>query len=753
MSNTNKIVGYEPGKFCGVISHSVSSLEKGTLNNLISESLDKCGCIIYVYNSPEDFEQKENIFKSWNVNYDELIKNKSIMYISSKDNYFEEGIFCTEKIMSFYENLIDRCKSRGCKKIIIIGRRDDFYDKNVSLEKMIEFHKDIRALCRNKQIMVFTTYIMDIFTEDSFFSLMPLHDMFILDDEDQSYLYFTENLQKLKSLIKFLRNIFIDKVELYKDKNKLEFLNKLIMKISYKESEGELLNEALKTISTIVGADFGYMLNYNDEEQRDIAAQYNLPYGFLDELSKLEYNVYSKIRYSPKKIRINHSSRYKNPTRVKMIKEHNIESIIEIPIKEENKEAMSAIFLFFTNKNEFSTKHTPFLKAVSNTLLALLKKRKESEEQKKELIKTEKLKNLGELSGGIAHDFNNVLTAILGFSRVALDKVENEEIREYIDIIHKSALDGKSIVDKIQVFTRKKANKIKEPIIFNTIVESSVQMAKPKWKNFYESIGVGFELIRELKTESYINCNEHEIREAILNIILNAMDAMENGGKLIIKTYDTENRVILEIEDTGIGMSQQVKEQIFEPFYSTKESRGTGLGLSITKEIIEEHSGRIRVESEVGKGTKFILDFEKFYVEDVVKEEKDIIPTFGEIKSLIVDDKVQVARSIKELLGILEVRCDIETSSEKVEDKLFNNKYDVIFCDLAMPKLSGLDLAKKIKVKYPDTHFILMTGWPETIEGEYIDKIDYILGKPCMVEDLVKALDKVKNNEKYNNVE
>lgn len=740
-------VNYMAGKFCGVVSSSVNSLETGALKSLIIELLKEKGCLIYVYNSQEDLEYKKRRLEAWGLNCSKLIKDNRIIYISSKENYFHEGEFHENKILKFYTNLIDQCKENGWEKIIILGRRDRFYNEKVSLQDMVQFHKNIKILCREKEIMGFETYIMDTFTEDSFFKLMPIHDMFILDNEKQSYIYFLENFQKIRLLFKFLRSIFIDKAELYKENKKLELLNKLIMRVSYKHSEGELFNEALKTVSEIVEIDFGYIVKLDNKNILNIIAECNLPQGFREMLTEIrgdreELDELYKRRSEEVKVKITYDSQ--EPIRKRIIKKYNIKTVIEIPIQEKNKGAISAIVLFSTKKQQAFDKHIPFLKTVSNTILALLNKHEESNRHKKEIIKSEKLKNLGELSGGVAHDFNNVLTAILGFSRVALDKIKDEEVKGYLDIIYKSALDGKSIVNKIQSFNKKRTNRTKESVNLNFIVESGIQMARPKWKNSYESKGIKLELIRELDSKGYINCNEHEIRESILNIILNAMDAMEDGGRLIVKTYDKEEKIYIEIEDTGIGMTEEVREQIFEPFYSTKESRGTGLGLSISKDIIEEHSGKIEVISEYGVGTKFIIELAKHYGNNIVEKKVEVIPNFDNISSLVVDDRVQVAKSVNELLGMLKVKSDIETNSEAVEDKIAKKHYDVIFCDLAMPKLSGLDLAKKIKGNYPKIKFILMTGWPEDIKEEYLDKVDFILEKPCMLEDLTNALEKVK---------
>ena len=221
------------------------------------------------------------------------------------------------------------------------------------------------------------------------------------------------------------------------------------------------------------------------------------------------------------------------------------------------------------------------------------------------------------------------------------------------------------------------------------------------------------------------------------------MDAMESGGTLTVRTYDRDNKAYLEIEDTGVGMAEEVKERIFEPFYSTKESQGTGLGLSICNGIIQDHSGKINVESSQGVGTKFTIAFDTYVSDESISEDNDEIASFKGTKALVVDDKIQVARTIGELLGVLKVHADIEISSLNACDRIEKDSYDVIFCDLAMPNLNGLDLVRIIRNKHPNVKCVLMTGWTGEIAEEHLKDIDYVLEKPCLIEDLASALETV----------
>lgn len=747
MVNGNEKIPYKGGKFCGIISSSINSIIKGEIKELILDVISSNGSIIYAYNSIDELNQTEAILQSLNIDYNNLIKKNRIIYVSVKKKYFCKCGFCNEKIIDLHSDLIDQCRKNGSDKIIIIGKRDGFYNTQVQLNDMVTFHKNIKQLCTDKSVMIFTTYVMDVFTEESFFTLMPLHDLFILDDQDESYIYFPESFDKIKLLFQFLRTMLVDKAKLHKEKQKLELLNKLVMKISYKHGQDELLDTALSTISEIVEVEFSFMLRNSHNGVTDIVAQYNLPYKFHDELITHNFFEDKTVSHNLDIVKIKYPEDYHNPDQVQLIKECNIKSIIEIPIQELGKKAKGEIVLLSKKEPVSLHEHIPFLKAVGNTILVLLEEQERSEEHRKEMIKVEKLKNLGELAGGVAHDFNNVLATILGLTKVVINSNVDENIREYLEIVYRSALDGKAIVDKIQSLTRKRSNKFKKGVNLNTLCQNSVEMAKPRWENYYQCKGIIFNLIKDFNSSSNILCDEHEIRESILNILLNAMDAMDSGGTLIVRTYDKNSKAYLEIEDTGIGMCEEVKERIFEPFYSTKESRGTGLGLSICKEIVQDHGGEIEVESSLGVGTKFTIVFDSYVSDESISEDKQVISSFEGTKALIVDDKRQVARTIGELLGSLKVQTDIEIFSNKVCDRMEKNNYDVIFCDLAMPNLSGLDLVKIVREKHPQVKFVLMTGWPGDIVEEHVKGIDYILEKPCLVEDLVNALDEVTRQE------
>ncbi|SCG81963.1 sensor histidine kinase [Proteiniborus sp. DW1] len=543
----------------------------------------------------------------------------------------------------------------------------------------------------------------------------------------------------------------MDRIQLHKINERLEFINELILDVAYRQSNEEVLDTALKKIMEMLQIDYGYVVSYTeiDKTIRNVEIQCNLPDGFLEEVINYRFEnilVRDSIRDSMKKeVSIVSKEDLSTPYQKYISKKYGFETMIIVPIGFNDVFSTILMLLFLRKEKDNILEYVPLLETIGNTLWVLLHKQKIYREYQNNIIRTEKLKVLGELAGGIAHDFNNLLTTILGFSQIVLTRELSEDIRTFIDIIYKSAIDGKRIVERIQSFNRKQLGRSKEVHLINLIVESGIEMARPRWKHFYETHGNNLIIIKELKSNSKIYCVEHEIREVIINLLSNAMDAMEQGGTLTIKTYDEDDKVVIEISDTGPGISDEVREQIFEPFYSTKGVNGTGLGLSIVRDIINAHEGNIKLKSEIGKGSTFKLYFNKYI------EKEDALISFDsdtdinlnldkEVNILVVDDIPQVGNTVVEMLKTIGLHADIETESTKVIHRLLQKKYDIIVCDLAMPELNGISLSQQVKEKYSNIKFMILTGWPERLKKEDHNSIDLILRKPITMEELAQAI-------------
>jgi CheY-like chemotaxis protein len=233
-----------------------------------------------------------------------------------------------------------------------------------------------------------------------------------------------------------------------------------------------------------------------------------------------------------------------------------------------------------------------------------------------------------------------------------------------------------------------------------------------------------------------------ELREVFVNMIVNAVDAMPRGGKLSISCRRKDGRLQLQFRDNGMGMPDDVRQKIFEPFFSTKGAHGTGLGLSVSYSIIERHAGSISVVSEPGNGTTFTIDLPAAVAESTFD---DVGPPGIEIPSLrilVVDDEIPVRETLAEMLVAVDHKVELAGSGQEALQKMRENVFDFVFTDLAMPEMDGWETARSIRKDWPDMKIVLVTGYgPNTTPppGEE-NLVDAIIGKPFDFTQVRSAL-------------
>jgi CheY-like chemotaxis protein len=215
-------------------------------------------------------------------------------------------------------------------------------------------------------------------------------------------------------------------------------------------------------------------------------------------------------------------------------------------------------------------------------------------------------------------------------------------------------------------------------------------------------------------------------------MIVNAVDAMPRGGRLLITCRRVDDRLQLRFSDNGMGMPDDVKEKIFEPFFSTKGAQGTGLGLSVSYSIIERHSGSISVVSERGSGTNFTIDLPAIASKLSSEEAAETRSESRSLKILVVDDEKPVRETLAEMLVAVKHNVELAGSGQEAVDKLRAGDFDFVFTDLAMPEMDGWETARLIRKNWPSVRIVLVTGYgPATSppSGEE-DLVDAIIGKP-----------------------
>lgn len=223
------------------------------------------------------------------------------------------------------------------------------------------------------------------------------------------------------------------------------------------------------------------------------------------------------------------------------------------------------------------------------------------------LRQSEKFRLMGELAAGVAHDFNNLLSSISAHLYLIKKQLAGTGCRdmEHINTIEMAIDDGAAIVARLNSMGRKNAND-RQLVDFNNLIEDTVLMTRPKWDHEQRRRGRHIKFITELGAPKTVYINPSDFREVLTNLIFNAVDAMPNGGNIIISTQDMGDGIQCSVADTGIGLDPDIKDRIFDPFFTTK-GQGTGIGLSVSYAIIENHGGTISVESIPGEGTSFTI--------------------------------------------------------------------------------------------------------------------------------------------------
>jgi GAF domain-containing protein/CheY-like chemotaxis protein len=372
---------------------------------------------------------------------------------------------------------------------------------------------------------------------------------------------------------------------------------------------------------------------------------------------------------------------------------------------------------------------------------------KELKQAQDQIIQTEKLRAMGEMASGVAHDFNNVLAVILGNIQLLLHQLNHlspEEIRERLRIIERSSKDGAETVRRIQEFTGVRRDKEFTPLSINEIIGEVISITQPRWKDQAQKRGIQIELISKLEEMPMILGNPSELREVLTNIIFNAVDAMPEGGKLTLSTYHrAEGWVEVRIADTGIGMTKEVKRKVFDPFFTTKGVTNSGLGMSVSYGIIKRHGGEILIESELGRGTTFILRLPLSYGEEA--SQKEVLKPVEEGRSariLVIDDEDSVRDILFQMLKAKGHQVVVASNGEEGIERFKNEKFDLVFTDLGMPKISGWEVGKAIKGMNPKVPIAMITGWGIELDREKMNEsgIDLIASKPFNFEQVIQLV-------------
>jgi signal transduction histidine kinase/CheY-like chemotaxis protein/uncharacterized membrane protein affecting hemolysin expression len=373
------------------------------------------------------------------------------------------------------------------------------------------------------------------------------------------------------------------------------------------------------------------------------------------------------------------------------------------------------------------------------------------------VMQQERLRALGQMASGIAHDINNAISPISLYTESLLEREPqlSERGRGYLVTIQQAIDDVARTVARMREFYREREAQLTlERVELNRAVRQVVELTRPRWSDLPQQRGSMIDLKMELSEPlAEIMGAENEIRDALTNLVFNAVDAMPSGGMITVRTRELKSaeghsRSLIEVRDTGVGMDEDTRRRCLEPFYTTKGERGTGLGLAMVYGMVQRHSAELEIDSAPGQGTTVRLSFPS-HASSIIAPSQATRPTSidRQLRILLVDDDPVLIKSLQDTLqedGHLvstahggQAGIDAFLAARGAE-----RSFDVVITDLGMPHVDGRKVANAVKQVSGATPIILLTGWGQRMidEKEMPEHVDRVLSKPPRLTALRAAL-------------
>lgn len=373
------------------------------------------------------------------------------------------------------------------------------------------------------------------------------------------------------------------------------------------------------------------------------------------------------------------------------------------------------------------------------------------------LIHEERIKAVSELAGGVAHNFNNILQIVLGGAQIALTNLKEgdlPEVEKNLERIVESSTAAAQTAKSLQDFARvRNFRAIEGGTVFDLsrTVDAAIENCRGRWESSPKREEIKILFYQYLESNCLVKGQEDELFRAVVNLINNAVEALPEGGEIKLKTVVNKDKVLLQVQDNGIGIPKDNLALAFEPFWTTKGFQATGMGLASSLGIVRRHHGDISIESEEGKGTTVTIRLprstESIMEKRAIPQEE---PQEG-LKILVVDDMKDVANMLEDGLSELGHEVFTALSGRKALDIFERTPVDVIVCDLGMPEMDGWEVGEAIKKMcaekgQPRTPFILLTGWGQQAEVEAkiaASGVDRVVQKPISLSQLTETLKQV----------
>ncbi|MEO8314709.1 MAG: PAS domain S-box protein [Pseudomonadota bacterium] len=549
---------------------------------------------------------------------------------------------------------------------------------------------------------------------------------------------------------------------------RLELLNRITRAIGERQDIQSIFQVTIRTLEEHLPADFCCILLYDPADQRLTVTSVGLhgaalamtlaPTGesrIAVEENGLTQCVRGRLVYEPD------IALYRGPL-ARRLADGGLRSMVAAPLLVESK-VFGVLLAARQQVRAFSSADCEFLKQLSEHVAlaahqaqlytALQVAYDDLRQTQKAVMQQERLLALGQMASGIAHDINNAISPVMLYTESLLEKEPNlsPQARANLETIQRAIEDVGQTVARMREFYRPRETQLAVvPVELNRLVQQVVELTRARWSDMAHRRGVSIEMRTELAANlPVVMGSAGELREALTNLIFNAVDAMPNGGPLTVRTSFNESSatIVLEVIDAGLGMDENTRRRCLEPFFTTKGERGTGLGLAMVYGSMQRHGAEIEIDSTVGNGTTMRLRFAAHTGAVAATAAPPAQPTIVATRILIVDDDPLVLRSLRDTLEGDGHDITIADGGQAGIDAFLaamthGKPFPVVITDLGMPYVDGRKVSSVIKTAAPDTAVLMLTGWGQRLvaEGDIPPHVDCVLSKPAKMRELREAL-------------
>ncbi|MBM3935322.1 MAG: response regulator [SAR202 cluster bacterium] len=370
------------------------------------------------------------------------------------------------------------------------------------------------------------------------------------------------------------------------------------------------------------------------------------------------------------------------------------------------------------------------------------------------LMRQERLSAIGKMAGGIAHDFNNNLMPVLGYTELLLTDSEllddREKVLESLRMVNSAARNAASTVVRLrELYKPSEENENLAPFDVNGLVRQVVVLTRPKWREEAQARGAHIEVLTDLGVLRPLNGLESELRDVLTNMVFNAVDAMPDGGTIVLSTKQDGDHIAVAVKNTGAGMTDEVRRRCMEPLFTTKGNRGTGLGLAVAHTVVQRRNGTIDIQSAPGKGTTIQIRLPLQAEPAIPALQPAVHGATRRLHALVVDDEYILREVVAAYLTIDRHTYELAANGMEALEKFKAGHFDIVITDMGMSELSGDELASAIKQIDPNQPIVMITGFGEMLQAvtQRPTQADLVVPKPFTLAQLREAMWKVTNKE------